>query len=146
MTQKIDWMRFLVAGTIGAVVIFVLDIAFHGTLARDMYAGYPQRPSSEMQDLFAFLFATYVIQLLMFSFLFLRLYPARGARNAAWWGAWGGLFVVIPNMQFFVAVKDTSWLLLWTQVVEGIALCMVMALLFNFLYRPRHAVVGNAID
>lgn len=142
---KIDWARFLIAGTIGAVLIFVLDILFHGTLAKDMYIGYPQRPMAEMRGLFPFLFATYILQLQMFSFMFVRLYPARSARNAVWWGIWGGLFVVIPNMQFFVAVKDTGWLLLWTQVIEGIALCVAMALLFNILYRPRNAVVGSTI-
>jgi hypothetical protein len=145
MMQKIDWTRFLAAGTIGAVLIFILDTLFHGTLAKDMYIGYPQRSAAEMNGLFPFLFVTYVVQLLMFSFMFLRLYPARKLGNAAWWGAWGGLFVVIPNMQFFVAVKDTSWLLLWTQVIEGIVLCMAMALIFNFLYRPRNAVVGSTI-
>ncbi len=146
MIQKIDWVRFLVAGTSGAVLIFILDIAFHGTLAKDMYAGYPQRPALDMKALFPFLFATYLAQLLMFSFMFLRLYPARGAKNAFWWGTWGGLFVVIPNMQFFVAVKDTSWLLLWTQVVEGVVLCIVMALIFDFLYRPRNSFAGGSID
>jgi len=135
--QKLDWPRFLMAGIIGATVIFVLDIFWHGTLAQGMYLGYPQRPMAEIEALFPFLFATYVGQLLMFSFLFLRLYPARGARNALWWGLWGGLFVVFPNMQFFVAVKDTSWALLGMQVLEGIALCMAMALLFDRLYRPR---------
>ena len=55
------------------------------------------------------------------------------------WGNWGGLFVVVPNMQFFVAVKDTSWTVLWMQVVEGIALCVIMGVLFNLLYRPRQA-------
>lgn len=137
--QKIDWPRFLIAGTIGAVVIFVLDVFWHGTIAKDMYVGYPQRPMAEIQGLFPFLFATYIVQLLMFSFMFLRLYPARGLRNAAWWGIWGGLFVVIPNMQFFVAVKDTSWEMLWMQVIEGIALCVMMAALFNLIYRPRQA-------
>jgi hypothetical protein len=137
--QKIDWPRFLIAGTIGAVVIFVLDIFWHGTIAKDMYAGYPQRPMAEMEGLFPFLFGTYIVQLLMFSFLFLRLYPARGVRSAVWWGIWGGLFVVVPNMQFFVAVKDTSWTILWMQVIEGIALCVMMGVLFNVLYRPRQS-------
>ncbi len=135
--QKLDWPRFLIAGTIGAVVIFVLDIFWHGTIAKDMYIGYPQRPMAEMEALFPFLFGTYIVQLLIFSFLFLRLYPARGYKNAVWWGIWGGLFVVIPNMQFFVAVKDTSWAMLGMQVIEGIALCIMMAALFNLLYRPR---------
>ncbi|MEY2925683.1 MAG: hypothetical protein RL367_160 [Pseudomonadota bacterium] len=139
--QKLDWPRFLIAGTIGAVVIFGLDILWHGTIAKEMYVGYPQRPMAEMQGLFPFLFATYIVQLLMFSFLFLRLYPARGIKNAVWWGLWGGLFVVVPNMQFFVAVRGTSWAMLGMQVVEGIVLCVAMAVLFDILYRPKIEVL-----
>ncbi|MBS0255271.1 MAG: hypothetical protein JSS36_08710 [Proteobacteria bacterium] len=135
---KPDWPRFLIAGTLCAVLIFVLDILFHGTLAAGIYAGYPQRPMAEIQALFPFLFATYIVQLLMFAWLYLRLYPMRGLGKAAWWGCWGGLFVVIPNMQFFVAVRDTSWFLLGVQVAEGVALCVLMALAFETSYRPRH--------
>jgi hypothetical protein len=137
-----SWARFLICSIGGAILIFVLDIWWHGTLAANMYDGYPQRPMAEIEALFPFLFLTYIIQLPMFAWFFLRLYPQRGMRNAMWWGIWGGFFVVIPNMQFFVAVKDTSWTILGMQVVEGIALCVLMAALFEAIYRPN-ADAGN---
>lgn len=135
--QEIDRMRFFIAGTIAVVAVFVLDVVWHGTIAADMYAGYPQRDMAGVQALFPFLFATYVVQLLLFCFLFLRLYPARGMRNAAWWGLWGGFFVMIPNMQFFVAIAGTTWKILAMQVAEGMILTVLTALVFEKLYRPR---------
>lgn len=138
-----NWPRFLICSIGAAILIFVLDIWWHGTLAANMYAGYPQRPMAEIEALFPFLFLTYIIQLPMFAWLYLRLYPQRGVRNAIWWGIWGGFFVVIPNMQFFVAVKETSWTILGMQVAEGIALCVLMAVVFEYIYRPK-AHAGNA--
>lgn len=135
--QKVDWMRFLMAASLAAILIFILDVLFHGTVAKDMYAGYPSRPEAEMRALFPFLFATYIGQLLTFCYLFLCIYPQRGLGKAVWWGLWGGLFVVYPNMQFFVAVRDTSWTLLWTQVIEAIVLCALVVVVFERLYRPR---------
>lgn len=137
--QAIDRPRFLIASGIVSVVIFVLDIWFHGTFAANMYAGYPQRPATEIMALFPFLFATYVVQLMLFCFMFLRLYPARGVASAALWGLWGGFFVVIPNMQFFVAVKDTSWTVLGMQVIEGIVLMVLTGVIFELIYRPKTA-------
>ena len=135
--QAIDKPRFLITAAIVSVVIFVLDVWFHGTIAANMYTGYPQRPATEIMALFPFLFATYVVQLTLFCFMYLRLYPARGLPSAAWWGLWGGFFVVIPNMQFFVAVKDTSWTVLAMQVVEGIVLTVLTGLMFELAYRPK---------
>lgn len=132
-----SWLRFLACSIGAAVLVFVLDIWWHGTVAAAMYEGYPQRPMAEMEALFPFLFLTYIVQLPLFAWLYLRLYPARGMRNAVWWGIWGGFFVVIPNMQFFVAVRDTSWTMLGMQVVEGIVLCILMMVVFETAYRPR---------
>ena len=135
--QTIDRPRFLIASGIVAVVIFLLDIWFHGTFADNIYAGYPQRSASEIMALFPFLFATYVAQLMLFCFLFLRLYPARGVASAVWWGIWGGLFVVMPNMQFFVAIEGTSWTILAMQVVEGMVLMVLTGVIFTLIYRPK---------
>ena len=55
----------------------------------------------------------------------------------------GGLLVVIPNMQFFVAVKDTSWTLLGTQVVEGIVLLVIATVLLELIYRPVNTVASQ---
>lgn len=135
--------RFLISCFAISVIIFILDILFHGQAVPDMYAGYPQRPQAEIVTLMPFLFLTYVIQLIMFLLMFVCIYPARGMRNAVVWGIWGGLFVVIPNMQFFVAVKDTSWTLLGTQVVEGIVLLVIATVLLELIYRPVNAVASQ---
>lgn len=131
--------RFLLIAFAISMIIFILDILFHGQVVPDMYVGYPQRPMDQMTALFPFLFLTYVVQLTMYLLMFLGLYPQRGVRNAVIWGLWGGLFVVIPNMQFFVAVKDTSWAVLGMQVVEGVSLLIIAGLLFELMYRPKNA-------
>ncbi len=135
--KLLDKPRFLITSVAVSVLIFVLDVWFHGTFASQAYAGYPMRPMDQIMGLFPFLFATYVVQLSLFCFLFLRLYPSRGLPRAAWWGLWGGFFVVIPNMQFFVSIRDTSWSILAMQVVEGMALTVLTAILFELAYRPR---------
>ena len=89
--------------------------------------------------LLPFLFVTYILQITAFCYLFLRLYPGRGLRKAAWWGIWGGFFVVIPNMQFFVAVDHTKWKMLITQVIEGIVLMVLVTCIFEIAYRPKAA-------
>ena len=140
---NIKSIRFLVSCFAISIIIFILDILFHGQAVPDMYAGYPQRPQAEIVSLMPFLFLTYVIQLIMFLLMFVCIYPARGMRNAVVWGIWGGLFVVIPNMQFFVAVKDTSWTLLGTQVLEGIVLLVIANVLLELIYRPVNAATSQ---
>lgn len=137
MNGKVEWPRFLIVSALASILIFVLDITFHTQMASTLYTGYPQRPPAEVTPLMPFLFATYVVQMTIFCYLFLRLYPGRGLGRAVWWGLWGGLFVVIPNMQFFVAIAGTSWTMLWAQVVEGIALMVLVVAVFELGYRPR---------
>ena len=144
MSLRIEWARFLIVTVVLSVVIFVLDIAFHTMLAPKIMSGYPAadypgRSGDSTQPLLPFLFATYVVQMTMFCFLFLRLYPQRGLGNAIWWGIWGGFFVVIPNMQFFVAVDHTTWKMLWIQVVEGMFLMALLTFLFELIYRPKNS-------
>ncbi|MDX3883631.1 MULTISPECIES: hypothetical protein [Sphingomonas] len=131
--------RFLVTCAIISVLIFVADIAFHATFVPDLYVGYPQRAAGDMAPLMPFLFLTYLVQITMFLWLFVRLYPERGIGKAVWWGLWGGLFVVLPNMQFFVGVAGTTWTLLAVQVVEAIVLLIAAGIIFEFVYRPRAA-------
>ena len=141
MSLRVEWTRFLIITVVLSVVIFVLDIAFHTNLAPKILSGYPAEDYPGRKDvttnLLVFLFATYVVQMPVFCFLFLRLYAQRGLGNAIWWGIWGGFFVVIPNMQFFVAVEHTTWKMLWIQVVEGIFLMTLLTFLFELLYRPK---------
>jgi hypothetical protein len=147
MGKNVDWTRFLIVAVPASILIFVLDIVFHRTLGPILFgdaypaADYPQRPETEIMGLFGFLFATYIAQLTIFCYLFVRLYPGRGLDKAAWWGLWGGFFVVIPNMQFFVAVEHTTWTMLLIQVVEAIALCVLVTCVFEIAYRPRTAPI-----
>jgi len=137
MTAKTDWPRFLLVSIVGAALIFVLDVLWHGTLAKSMYDGYPGRQPEEVRALLPFLFLTYLIQLPAFCYLYLRIYRQRSLARALWWGAWGGYFVVIPNEQFFVGIPNMGWGLLGMQVVEGIALMVAMMAFFELLYRPK---------
>jgi hypothetical protein len=122
----------------------VLDIAFHPHLAPVLFgdypaADYPSRPTDSVTPLVPFLFLTYVLQMPIFCYLFLRLYPGRTIGKAIWWGIWGGFFVVIPNMQFFVAVDHTTWKMLIIQVIEGIFLMALLTVVFEIAYRPKTA-------
>ena len=138
-------LRFLVTSIVLAVLIFAGDVAFHAMAVPNLYEGYPQRPAEEMSALFPFLFLTYLVQITMFLWLYLRLYPQRGIARAVWWGLWGGLFVVLPNMQFFVGVAGTTWLLLGIQVVEAIVLLIIAAVLFDLVYPRTAAQSGQSV-
>ena len=135
-------VRFLITSIVLAVLIFAGDVAFHALAVPNLYEGYPQRSAEEMGGLFPFLFLTYLVQITMFLWLYLRLYPQRGTARAVWWGLWGGLFVVLPNMQFFVGIAGTTWTLLGAQVVEAIVLLIIAAVLFDRVY-PRTSPQGR---
>ena len=126
-----------------AVLIFAADVAFHAVFVPDLYVGYPQRAQTEITALMPFLFLTYIVQITMFLWLFMRLYPAGGIGKAVWWGLWGGLFVVLPNMQFFVGIAGTTWTLLAVQVVEAIVLLIVAGVLFDLVHRRGAAAFGE---
>lgn len=127
--------RFLVVCLILSGAVFALDVAFHALVVPDLYAGYPSRSRGEMAGLMPFLFLTYVVQITLFCLLFLLIHPGRGLKNAVLWGLWGGLFVVLPNMQFFVGVAGTTWTLLLIQIIEAIALLVVAIVIFELAYR-----------
>ena len=57
--------------------------------------------------------------------------------NAIWYGAWLGVWVVIPNMQFFVGLDKYTWHMLAIQVPEGAILTMIMMAFFELFYRPK---------
>jgi hypothetical protein len=142
MTADIPWPRFLITVLLVSILIFLVDLVLQGTLIPALVADYPapdypSRPMAQVQRLFPFLFATYVVQMALFSFLYLRLYPGRGVDKAVRWGLWGGFYVVIPNMQFFVGVAHTTWTMLILQVIAGIVLMVLMAVAFELAYRPK---------
>jgi hypothetical protein len=144
MSDSIPWPRFLITAFLVAIATFVFDLFLHGTLIPALFdnyppADYPSRPAAELQALFPFLIATYLVQIAVFCFLYLRLYPGRGMGAAVRWGLWGGFFVVIPNMQFFVAVNHATWTQLILQVIAGLILMVVLMVVFEFAYRPKPA-------
>jgi hypothetical protein len=148
MGLRVEWPRFLIVTALTSVTIFVADIAFHQTLAPPLFGdypavGYPSRPKAEIMPLLPFLFFTYIAQITVFCYLFLRLYPKRGLGKATWWGVWGGFFVVIPNMQFFVAVDHTTWKMLIIQVIEGIVLLVPATGAFEIAYKPKAATAAR---
>lgn len=144
MRGRLDF-RFFLTSALLAVLVFALDVAFHVAVVPDLYHGYPQRSQAEIAHLTPFLFLTYLVQIMMFLWLFMRLYPEGGTRNAIWWGLWGGLFVVIPNMQFFVGVAGTSWTLLGVQVVEAIILLIGATVAFDALYPKTRSQPSDAM-
>jgi len=139
---KADWTRFLLWGTTSAVLVFALDIPFHRFLAPHIFTeypahDYPRRPPAEVAELMWFMALTYLFQLNFFCYTFLRVYPMRGMGNAIWYGAWLGVWVVIPNMQFFIGLDKYTWHMLAIQVPEGAILTMIMMAFFELVYRPK---------
>jgi hypothetical protein len=138
-----DWVRFIPTAVVVSLVIALIDLAFHGTVAPRLFPGvyppadYPHRPAAESTPLVPFLLTAYVFQIGIFFYLFMRIYPARGWRNATWWGIWGALFLYIPDAQIFVSEDKYTWTMLGIQLVEGVLLPLIMVLTFQLVFRPR---------
>lgn len=130
-------VRFLVTSVILAVIIFMADVAFHAMAVPNLYEGYPQRSSAgngradalPVPDLPG---PDHHVPVAVHAAL-----SGRRHRQGDLVGPVGGLFVVLPNMQFFVGVASTTWLLLGIQVVEAIVLLIVAGVLFDLVHR-RH--------
>jgi len=146
---KVEWPRFLLLGIVSALLVFGLDLPFHMFLAPKIFTEYPahdfpQRPPGESLPLVPFLFLTYLFQLSFFCYTYLRVYPRRGMGSAIWYGAWLGVWVVIPNMQFFVGLDKYTWHMLAIQIPEGAILTMIMMAFFEWAYRPKVGAVSLA--
>jgi hypothetical protein len=146
---RTDWPRFLIYGLLGAVLVFVLDIPFHQFLAPKLFSEYPahdfpHRAQAEARALLPWLFLTYLFQLTTFAYLFTRVYPRRGMGAAIWFGTWLGVWVVIPNMEFFVGLDKFTWNMLIIQVPEGAILTIIMMIFFELAYRPKRRAVRLA--
>jgi hypothetical protein len=146
---KVEWPRFLLLGIASALLVFGLDLPFHMFLAPKIFTEYPahdfpQRPPEESAKLMWFLLLTYLFQLSFFCYTFLRVYPRRGMGSAIWYGAWLGVWVVIPNMQFFVGLDKYTWHMLAIQIPEGAILTMIMMAFFEWAYRPKAGVATLA--
>jgi hypothetical protein len=140
---EIKMSRFLPWGLGGGLLVFVLDFPFHQYLAPMLFNEYPahdypmRTPDGAM---LLELLATYFFQLATFCYLFLRVYPQRGMKNALWFGTWLGFWVLIPNMQIFVAEDKYTWHMLYIQVPEGMILTIIMMFYFELVYRPKPAL------
>jgi hypothetical protein len=146
---RVEWPRFLVFGVLSAILVFALDLPFHQFVAPKIFSeypahDYPHRPVEDAKALMPFLFATYLYQLGTFCYLFLRMYPRRGMGSAIWFGTWLGVWVVIPNMQFFVGLDKYTWNMLIIQVPEGTILTIIMMVFFELAYRPKARVASLA--
>jgi hypothetical protein len=146
---QVEWPRFLLFGILSALLVFGLDLPFHMFLAPHIFTEYPahdfpQRPPEESLKLMWFLLLTYLFQLSFFCYTFLRVYPRRGMGNAIWYGAWLGVWVVIPNMQFFVGLDKYTWHMLAIQIPEGAILTMIMMAFFEWAYRPKMGAAALA--
>ncbi len=138
-----DWVRFIPTAIVVSLVIAMVDLAFHGTVAPRLFPGvyppadYPHRDPTESASMIPFLLTAYVFQIGIFFYLFLRIYPERGWGNAVWWGIWGSLFLYIPDAQIFVSEDKYTWTMLGIQLVEGVVLPLIMILTFQLVFRPR---------
>jgi hypothetical protein len=133
----IAWPRFLIASLVGTVVIFVFAVLWHGTIAAGMYQGIPIRPAEDMKGLMPFLALTFLVELPLFCYVYLRCYPQRSMSNALWFGAWCGLFMMMPNGQFFVGTPGMGWDTLIMQIVQGVVSAMLLMAIFQAIYQPK---------
>jgi len=134
----IQWPRFLIASLVGTVVIFILAVYLNGTVFAGIYEGIPVRPAEDMKALMPFLALTFLVQFPVFCFLYLRCYPQRSMENALWFGAWCGLFVVMPNGQFFVGTPNMGFNVLLVQMVQGVLSTVILMAIFQAIYQPKN--------
>lgn len=144
-------LRFFAAGAAVAAMLFAADLLFHTIIAPTIFApypaaGFPERTPEEMQNLMAWLLLTYIVHGLYFFYTYLRACPARGTTHAVKYGLWLGVWVLIPNMQFFVGLDKYTWHMLAIQVVEGVLLITLAVVLFELIYRtkPREGTADHA--
>ena len=55
-----------------------------------------------------------------------------------------GLWIAIPNMQFFVGLDKYTWHMLAIQIPEGMILPMMLLAFFEWTYRPKTGAVLSA--
>src|ERR1700761_6800839 len=139
MKTTIHWPRFLIVSILSAIVTLVLYGLWTGKVvaAMNLSPGLPSRPPEQVKPLVPFLGLVSIAQLVVFAFLYLRIYPRRSLANAVWWALWGGFFMVLPDGQFFVITPNQSWALLFMQWAEGIAAAAIFMTLLQSIYRPK---------
>lgn len=136
MGITVNWPRFLIGSLLAAAFVVVVAFVWHGQIAASMYADFPARPKDQMQALFPFLILTFLIQIPIFCYMYLRVYPQRSLGNAAKFGLWAGFFTMMPNGQFWVSTPGVGWDFLIMQLVQGVVTLVLAMLLFQAVARP----------
>lgn len=136
MGITMNWPRFLVASIVAALFVIVIAIAWHGHFAASMYANFPARSADQVQLLKPFLVLTFLIQIPIFCYMYLRVYPQRSVNNAAKFGLWAGFFTMMPNGQFWVGTPGVGWDFLIMQIVQGTVTLIFTMVLFQLIYKP----------
>jgi hypothetical protein len=136
MGTAIQWPKFLAVTLASAILVFALTLVWHGHVAAGMYDGMPMRPADQVEALLPFLFGTILLELGVFFYMYMRIYPQRSLSTALWWGAWGGFFIVLPNGQFFVGTPNMGWDVLIMEMIEGIVSMVLAMAIFQSIYRP----------
>ena len=93
MGTNIHWPRFLLASLLSTAFVIVVAVVWHGHIVAPMYADFPSRPADQMQALFPFLILSFLIEIPIFCYMYLRVYPQRSMANAAKFGLWAGVFI-----------------------------------------------------
>jgi hypothetical protein len=136
MSTTVKWPRFLIASLLTAIFVAAVAMVWHGQIATSMYADYPSRPADQMRSLFPFLIVTFLVQIPIFCYMYLRVYQQRSMANAAKFGLWAGFFTMMPNGQFWVGTPGVGWDFLVMQLVQGVVTLILAMVLFQAIYRP----------
>jgi len=126
----------LVASIVSALFVIVVAVAWHGHFAASMYADFPARPADQVQLLMPFLVLTFLIQIPIFCYMYLRVYQQRSVNNAAKFGLWAGFFTMMPNGQFWVGTPGVGWDFIIMQIVQGTVTLIFTMVLFQLIYKP----------
>ncbi len=136
MGITVNWPRFWIGSLLATVFVAVVAVVWHGQIAVSMYATYPARPAEQVRALMPFLMFTFLVEIPIFCYMYLRVYPQRSLANAAKFGLWAGAFIMMPNGQFWVGTPGVEWDFLFMQLIQGIVTLILATMLFQAVVRP----------
>ena len=136
MGITVNWPRFAIGSLLATMFVAVVAVVWHGHIAASMYATFPARPAEQVQALMPFLMLTFLVEIPIFCYMYLRVYPQRSLRNAATFGLWAGAFIMMPNGQFWVGTPGVEWDFLFMQLVQGVVTLVLATMLFQAVARP----------
>jgi hypothetical protein len=138
MSITVNWPRFLAVSVLGAILVIAIAVVWHGHIAASMYADFPARPADQVAGLFPFLALTFIVQIPIFCYMYLRAYPQRNLTNAIKFGLWAGFFTMMPNGQFWVGTPGVGWDFLIMQIAQGVVTLVLLMIFFQILYKPAN--------